>query len=151
LQCSTGTGGAKTSTPVNPSASASSSTSTGTSASPGASGSTNANGGTGAGTGTGGGTGTLAQGCSPDSGTCGTTTGQAAQTTAGFPTAAPPSLGDGSQVALMALAAALLVGLVVAPPLVAQASRRRRQRGGPGWPGNTGMPGSPGGYPGGYR
>jgi phosphate ABC transporter phosphate-binding protein len=151
LQCSTATGGAKTPTPVNPSASASSSTSSGTSASPGASSSTSTGTSTGSSTGSGTGTGTLAQGCSPDSGTCGTTTGQAAQTTAGFPTAAPPSLGDGSQVALMSLAAALLVGLVVAPPLVAQASRRRRQRGGPGWPGSTGLPGGPGGYPGGYQ
>jgi hypothetical protein len=148
LQCTTATGGAKTPTPVNPSASApATSTTPGSTASPGTTGSSSSssNSGTGTGTGTGTGAGTVAQGCSPDSGGCGTTTGQAAQTVAGFPTAAPPSLGDSSQVALMALAAALLVGLVVAPPLVAQASRRRR-RGGPGFPGNTGLPRDPGGF-----
>jgi hypothetical protein len=35
----------------------------------------------------------------------------------------------------MVLAAALLVGLVLAPPLIAQASRRRRPGGGTGLPG----------------
>jgi phosphate ABC transporter phosphate-binding protein len=51
------------------------------------------------------------------------------QTVNGVPVAAPSSLGDGAQVALMALAAALLVGVGLLPPLIAQGStRRRRQR-----------------------
>jgi phosphate ABC transporter phosphate-binding protein len=143
-QCSTATGGAKTPTPVNPSASASASTTTSASASAGASGSST---GTGTGTGTGNGSGSaasaIAQGCSPDSGNCGSTatSGQAAATAAGFPTAVPPSLGDAVQVALMGLAAALLVVLIVAPPLIAQASRRRRIREGMHPP-----PGSPGAF-----
>ena len=140
-QCTTGTGGAKTPTPVNPSASASSTSSTGTSASPGAS--TSAGAGTSAGTGTGTGAGSLgnaiAQGCSPDSSNCSTTaSGQGAQTVNPVPTAAAASLGQPLQYALMALAAVLLVGLILAPPLVAQASRRRRQRGGSGLPGGPG-------------
>jgi phosphate ABC transporter phosphate-binding protein len=132
-QCSTGTGGAKAPTPVNPSASApATSTSSRTSASAGAS----------TGTSTGTGSGGAAQACSPDSGGCGTATGSgqtAAQTVAGVPTNSPASLGDALQVTLMGLAAALLVGLVLGPPLIVQASRRRRQRDGAG-------PGNPGGF-----
>jgi hypothetical protein len=41
----------------------------------------------------------------------------------------------------MSLAAALLLGLILAPPLIAQVSRRRRQR-----LGGTGLPGSPEGF-----
>jgi hypothetical protein len=130
-QCSTGTGGAKTPTPVNPSASGSASGGAG-SASPGASSNT------GAGTGSG----SSAQGCSPDSGTCGSTSGgqSAPQTVSGVAVNSATSLGDFSQVGLMGLAAALLVGMVVGPPLIAQAGRRRRERGG------TDLPGGPGGY-----
>jgi hypothetical protein len=142
-QCSTATGGAKTPTPVNPSASASSSTSTGTSATASSSTGTGSSASTGAGTATG--TGSLsnavAQGCNPDAGTCAaTTTGGQATTLNGIPVSAPASIGDSLQVALMGLAGALLVGLILAPPLIAQASRRRRPPGGPG------LPGGPGGH-----
>jgi hypothetical protein len=47
------------------------------------------------------------------------------------PVAAPVGLGDGAQVALMALAAALLVGIGLVPPLIAQGSTRRQRRGPP--------------------
>ena len=50
----------------------------------------------------------------------------------GSPVAAPVSLGNGAQVALMALAAALLVGVGLVPALVAQGTTRRRRRRGPG-------------------
>ncbi len=50
----------------------------------------------------------------------------------GEPVAAPVSLGDGVQIALMALAAALLVGIGLVPPLVAHSNTRRRFRRGPG-------------------
>jgi len=50
--------------------------------------------------------------------------------------AAPTGLGDGSQVALMALAAALLISLGLAPPLIAQATTRRRRQRGEGPPSN---------------
>jgi len=145
-QCTTATGGAKTPTPVNPSASApTSSNSPGSSASPGASSSLGASSGANSGaTGSGSLANAIAQGCSPDSGNCATgTSGQSAQTVAGVPTNVPASLGDPLKVALMGLAAALLVGLILAPPLVAQASRRRRPPGGPGGPG---FPGNPGVY-----
>lgn len=132
-QCTTATGGATTATPVKPSA--------GGSAASGSSGS--AGSGAGASTGTGTGTGSAANaaalGCSPDSGTCnsGALASQGgAQTVNGVPVAAAVSLGDGLRVALMVLAGVLLVGLILAPPLIAQAGRRRRFPGGPGMPGN---------------
>jgi phosphate ABC transporter phosphate-binding protein len=50
----------------------------------------------------------------------------------GEPVAAPVSLGDGAQIALMALAAALLVGIGLVPPLVAHNNTRRRFRRAPG-------------------
>jgi PBP superfamily domain len=130
-QCSTGTGGAKTPTPVNPSASASATGGTSGSATPGASGST----------GTGTGSNTTGQGCSPDSGGCGTSGGgqSGPQTVSGIAVNSAASLGDFSQVGLMVLAAALLVGMVVVPPLIAERGRRRRERAG------TDLPG-PGGY-----
>jgi PBP superfamily domain len=124
-QCTTGTGGATTPTPVKSSASGGPSAgatgkggTTGTSSTSGAGG-TNA---------------APAQACDPDSGTCsgtaagttGTTAGQ--EQMAGVPTAASVSLGDGLQVTLMVLASALLLFLALAPPLIAQASRRRKQR-----------------------
>jgi hypothetical protein len=56
----------------------------------------------------------------------------------GSPIASSSSLGDGLQVTLMALAAALLLGLSVAPPLIAQASSRRRQARGRGGGHGTG-------------
>ena len=139
-QCTAGTGGDTTSTPVNPGAAGSSGSGTGgsTGSGHGASASTSA--------GTGNGTGSLANaaagGCNPDSGNCGSAAqaGQAgaATTVNGIPVASPASLGDALQVALMVLAAALLLGLILAPPLIAQASRRRRPPGGPGLPGGPG-------------
>jgi len=136
-QCTTGTGGARTSTPVSPNASGSSPTGTSATAGAGA--------GAGTGQGTGKGTGTssadsAAEDCSPDSGTCSATTpdSQSAQTVNAVPVGSPVSLGDAVQVVLMGLAAALLVGLIVTPPLIAQASRRRRQRGSAGRPGGPG-------------
>jgi hypothetical protein len=60
----------------------------------------------------------------------------------GSPIASSSSLGDGLQVTLMALAAALLLFcLSVAPPLIAQASSRRRQARGRGDMHDTSRPG----------
>ncbi len=136
-QCSAATGGATTSTPVKPSARGSgnggSSTSHGahSSASPGAHSSATT------GTGTGNGT----PGCSPDSGGCSSSGAAGPQTVPGVPVSSPASLGSALPLAVMALAAVLLVGLVLVPPLIAQANRRRRQRG------DGGLPGSPGALP----
>jgi hypothetical protein len=69
--------------------------------------------------------------CDPDSGTCpadGATTDSTGQDVAAKPTSTSASLGDGLQVTLMALAAALLLGLGLAPPLIAQLSAHRRDR-----------------------
>jgi hypothetical protein len=137
-QCTTATGGAKTSTPVNPSAAGSSSTHPSSGTSTGAP--------TGGTSSAAAGSSTTAQACDPDSGSCTSATGSgtagsgtaAEQQIAGVPTSASVSLGDGLQVTLMALAAVLLLGLVLTPPLVAQVSRRRRQR-------RFGPPGTPGG------
>jgi phosphate ABC transporter phosphate-binding protein len=52
----------------------------------------------------------------------------------GSPVSSPTSLGDGLQVVLMALAAALLVGLGLGPALIAQSGARRRRRNGTGPP-----------------
>jgi len=86
--------------------------------------------------------------CDPNTGICGSAaatggTGASAgsQQVNGEPVGSPTSLGDGTQVALMALAAALLVGVGLAPPLIAQATNRRRQRRGAGPPGPPGGPG----------
>jgi hypothetical protein len=142
-QCTTGTGGAKTSTPVKPSASQpATSTSAGSTTSPGTSTSAGAGASTSTGTGTSNSTSTAAQGCSPDSGTCdpAASAGQnGAQAVSAIPVGSPASLGDSLQVGLMGLAAALLLGLMVAPPLIAQASRRRRQRNDLGPPGGPGV------------
>jgi len=99
------------------------------------------------------GTGTgSASGCDPNTGICaasggnpaavgttangattgGTTAQTGAQVVNGVPVAAPVSLGGGAQVALMALAAALLVGVGLVPPLVAHGNTRRRNQRGPG-------------------
>ena len=142
-QCTAGTGGATTSTPVKASAqgsqgSSSTSGTTGTtgngsSSSPGASASKAAAG--------------TPQGCDPDSGTCGTGgssggsgTGSGPLTVNGEPVSSPVSLGNGLQVTLMALAAALLLCLALGPPLIVQVTRRRRQ-------GRFGPPGPPGALP----
>jgi ABC-type phosphate transport system substrate-binding protein len=143
-QCSTGTGGSKTSTPVKPSASEpATGTSSGSTTSPGASSSTGANAGSSGSTGTSPGTGAdaAAQGCSADSSNCAAAAAAShngGQAVNAVPVSSPASLGDSLQVGLMGLAAALLVGLMVAPPLIAQAGRRRRQRGGAGRPGGPG-------------
>ena len=141
-QCSTATGGATTSTPVKPSARGSgSSSSSSSSASPGAhsSASPGANSSASAGTSTG----SAVQGCNPASGYCSSAAAgpTGPQTVNANPVSSPASLGDSAAVGLMTLAGILLIGLVLGPPLIAQASRRRRQReaGGP--------PGSPGAVP----
>ena len=81
--------------------------------------------------------------CDPNTGICtgsgnpvAAANGSAAPSTGsqivnGEPVAAPVSLGDGAQIALMALAAALLVGVGLVPPLVAHGNTRRRFRRGP--------------------
>ena len=119
-QCVTGTGGAANQS---------------TAVKPGAQGSGT---GTGGGTGTGtaaGGAGASAQQlavCDPDTGACpangavlDNTNGQQAS---GIPQASAGSLGDGLQVTLMIVAAALLLGIGLAPPLISQAFARRRAR-----------------------
>ncbi len=132
-QCTTGTGGAtKVSTPVSPNARG-----TGDTGSGGAGGAQNAaNGKTAAKTT--GPAGTIAAGgqstanCDPDSQTCdaaGASVDDASQLTA-TPISTAAGLGDGMEVALMVLAAALLVGLGLAPPLIIQATRRRNRGGG---------------------
>ena len=120
-QCTSGTGGAKASTPVNASAAgnqASSGAGSNRSSSPAAGGASTAN------------SGGAPSGCDPNTGVCSGTgsSGSGPQQVAGIPTASAASLGDSLQVALMALAAALLLGLALLPPVIAQTSRRRRQR-----------------------
>jgi hypothetical protein len=117
-QCATATGGATTSTPVNPGAGGNQETS-------GASGS-NASGSASAAASTG----SAPGGCDPSTGVCSGTGsgGSVPLQVAGISTASAASLGDGLRVTLMALAAALLLGLALLPPVIAQTSRRRRQR-----------------------
>jgi hypothetical protein len=134
-QCTTGTGGATTSTPVKSSAQggqsqAGSSKST-TSPGPGSSSSSS----------TAASAGSASQGCNPDSGSCssGGGSGSSGGVVNAVAVSSSTSLGDGMQVTLMATAAGLLLCLVVLPPVVAQASRRRRQRRGPHIPGGPGV------------
>jgi ABC-type phosphate transport system substrate-binding protein len=134
-QCITGTGG----DPGISSASGS-----GRSGGSGGSGGAGGSGGSGATHGSGSGSGggpSSGRSCDPATGIC-TSSGGAnggtdalAQQVPGIPVASSASLGDGLQVVLMALAAALLLGLGMAPPLIAQASARRRQRRGAERPG----------------
>jgi phosphate ABC transporter phosphate-binding protein len=131
-QCTTGTGGATTPTPVKSTAAggtgSSPSAGTTSSAAAGASGAASSSG-------------AAAPACDPNTGSCvpAAGSGQAvAQEVNGTPTAASASLGDGNQVTLMVLAATLLLGLALVPPLIAQASRRGRRRGGPGSSGDLG-------------
>jgi phosphate ABC transporter phosphate-binding protein len=135
-QCSTATGGATTSTPVKPSAQGSSSPASSggsSSAHPGASSSASA------GPSTGTGAGSASRSCSPGSTSCSRVAAvQLPLSIPGTPVSSPTSLGDSPEVELMALAAVLLVGLVLVPPLVAQANRRRRRRGGGDLPGRPG-------------
>ncbi len=148
-QCSTGTGGAKTTTPVKVGAQGGNGPQRPTDgASPGQRSGGNATSqptGPASAGGSGGpsrvvstgktstaATGPTAAGCDPDSGACGDAGGQgnAAEPEAvtGQPVASSASLGDGLHVTLMVLAAALLLGLGLAPPLIAQAARGRRER-----------------------
>jgi phosphate ABC transporter phosphate-binding protein len=121
-QCVTGTGGAANqSTAVKPGAQGGSGTGAG--------------GGTGTGTGAAAAAGASAQqqaACDPDTGSC-TSNGAALDNTSGqqasgIPLASAGSLGDGLQVTLMIVAAVLLLGLGLAPPLISQAFARRRAR-----------------------
>jgi phosphate ABC transporter phosphate-binding protein len=123
-QCVTGTGGAKNqSTPVKPGAQGS--------------GGTAAGGGTGNGAGGAGAVGAAGASaqqqaaCDPDTG-CPANTGSVdnanGQQIGGVPLASAGSLGDGLQVTLMIVAALLLLGLGLAPPLISQAFARRRAR-----------------------
>lgn len=70
--------------------------------------------------------------CDPDTGAC-SANGAALDNTngqqiGGVPLASANSLGDGLQVTLMIVAALLLLGLGLAPPLISQAFARRRAR-----------------------
>jgi phosphate ABC transporter phosphate-binding protein len=115
-QCATGTGGAKASTPVSgggigsgggqtagPSGSAVPATSGNASNGP-------------------------LDACDPSSGLCEAAGGGGVQNAVGVPVSTSAGLGDIAGIVLMAIAAALLVGLVVAPPLLARASAKRRVR-----------------------
>jgi len=138
-QCSTGTGGDKHPTPTSssPAPSGGPSPGPGRSTSPAPGGTTSGPGGYSPGPG---GVQSPPPGCAPDVAGCsGTSTGTGSSSgygsTAGqpvnaVPVSSPVSLGDKVQVALMALAAALLLALGLVPPVIAQASRRRRQRAG---------------------
>jgi phosphate ABC transporter phosphate-binding protein len=143
-QCATGTGGAPTTTPINPGAqgigggNGTAGAGGGAAGSPGAPGSTsngtsapgvNSNG-VAAGSSP-----TADAGCDPDSGACdaaGTNAVDAAdqqRQVDGVPVAASTALGGGLRTALMVLAAFLLLGVCLVPPLIAQAvSGRRAQR-----------------------
>lgn len=138
-QCTTGTGGATGSTAANTSGGNHSGTS-GSSGTSGASGSSTGKASAGASASAG-----APQGCNAQTGVCGGGNGSngnggGVSTVNGVATASAVSLGNGLQVTLMALAAALLLCLALGPPLVAQASRRRRQQ-------RFSPPGRPGGSP----
>jgi hypothetical protein len=79
--------------------------------------------------------GTSGQSCDPNTGICGGTTGSTGNSLAGSgqpvgdtPITLASNNGDGVEVLLMALAAGLLLLVVVAPPLIGQATKRSRQR-----------------------
>lgn len=144
-QCSTGTGGSKNQeTPVNPSARGGGGTGTGSGAGPNSgnrAGGTKGPGGTNAtrsgastkaaGAAGGGSAGPTA--CDPDSGACGAAAAALdGQDVAGSPVSTSANLGDGLRVTLMALAAALLLGLALGPPLIAQLTGRRHRPSGGG-------------------
>jgi phosphate ABC transporter phosphate-binding protein len=82
-----------------------------------------------AGSGPGGSAAAQAAVCDPDSGTCAGAAGANTLNPSdvlGAPASSPASLGDDLRVVLMALAAALLLGLALGPPLIAQLTARRR-------------------------
>jgi phosphate ABC transporter phosphate-binding protein len=128
-QCTTGTGGAiKVSTPVSANArgkgdTGSDSGATRNAANGKAAAKTTGPGGTSAA-----GAGASAANCDPDSQDCDVTGASAADVgqVIASPVNTAANISDGMQVALMVLAAALLVGLGLAPPLIVQANRRRR-------------------------
>jgi hypothetical protein len=130
-QCTTGTGGAHTPTQVVPGAQGGN---TGTGNNPG----TNTPGGPSAAPGANGGSQNTV--CDPDTGTCVIAAGSgdqqngAAAPIQAVPVDTTPGFGDTFGVVLMVLAAVLLVGLGVVPPLMAQAASRRRSRDGIGGP-----------------
>jgi ABC-type phosphate transport system substrate-binding protein len=76
------------------------------------------------------------QSCDPNTGICGGTTGTngsnsgagSGQAVGDTPITLASNNGDGVEVMLMALAAGLLLLVVVAPPLIGQATKRSRQR-----------------------
>ena len=129
-QCATGTGGAKTNTPVKPgtggggSGSGGSGSGSGASASPSASASGAAGGGS------------ANAACDPDTGTCDQVgsgaTDAANQQVPGVPVDASSDFGDSLEIVLMVAGSVLLLGLGVLPPIVAQASVRRARRESPG-------------------
>jgi ABC-type phosphate transport system substrate-binding protein len=90
--------------------------------------------------------------CDPNTGVCSSATtggnGTVANGVSGVPV--PVSLSasndDGVQAMLISLAAALFLGLCIIPPLVAQASDKRRQRRRGNWPGGPGGNGGPGAW-----
>jgi len=136
--------------PAAGSSSNSSSSGTGTSASSPGGTTAGSSGSQGAGSGTSAGSSSTSAGtgsgsnCDPNTGVCtgsgnpaAVPNGSAAPSTGsqivnGVPVASPTTLGDGIQIWLMALAAALLVGIGLVPPLVAHNNTRRRFRRGPG-------------------
>jgi phosphate ABC transporter phosphate-binding protein len=154
VQCSAGTGGAHSPTPTSPGPSPPGGSPTpggpggSTSPSPGPGGYTSPPTGPGGAIPPGGST-IPPSACAPDQAGCtATSSGSGSvpvygsapgQQVNAVPVSSPVSLGDGVRVALMALAAAMLLGLGLAPPIIAQASRRRRQRRGnlPQWPGDA--------------
>jgi phosphate ABC transporter phosphate-binding protein len=74
---------------------------------------------------------TTVNGVPVSAGTNGANGATPGQSAGAVPVAGESGLGDGAEIALMALAAALLVGVGLVPPLVAQGSTRRRRRGPP--------------------
>jgi phosphate ABC transporter phosphate-binding protein len=140
LECSSGTGGAQQATAVTAAAAvggSSSSNSRGGSGGGGGSGGSNGaggggpggsgSGGSGSSTGQAGGAGNTA--INPDTGQAVTTAagGQSAQGIAGVPVSTTSAIGSSLQALLMVLAGLLLVGTVLAPPIVSRVLANRRQ------------------------
>jgi len=78
--------------------------------------------------------------CDVDTGVCGPVAGpqDGGQNPQAQPVSTSASLGDGMKVTFMALAAVLLVGLAVGPPLISQLGNRRQNRRPPGSPNGWG-------------
>jgi phosphate ABC transporter phosphate-binding protein len=125
-QCTTATGGAKTSTPVKPGAAGTSGSGAGNGTQGGANPSASASGGTG---------GSANVACDPDSGTCdsgGGTVDAANDQVNGVPVDAPSDFGDTLEIVLMVAASILLLGVGLVPAIIAQAGVRRARRVRPG-------------------